>query len=118
VNQSAPKRSYAALVAVVIGMALFMFGAVVIFLFMQPAPAPDVPTGAPTPTFVPTPQFAALVSTLGAEGLGAGKITQANSMALDGAAPIDDVDNIAIDRQDNLFLQDTTKVTRYALTGK
>ena len=89
-NGASPRRGPAALIAAVVGMLIFMFGAVLIFVFMQPAPPPTIvpteaptATAAPTPTIVPTPQFASLVSTLGSEGIGAGKFSQANSLALD-----------------------------------
>ena len=90
-DQGAPnRRAGPTIITVVVGMAIFMIGAVAIFFFMQQAPPPVNPTeeaptatAAPTPTLVPTPQFATLVSTLGSEGIGAGKFSQANSLAID-----------------------------------
>lgn len=86
---SEAKRSSTAWIAAVIALGLLVVGAGVflIFLFSSPEASPAPPTATPSPTpaptLSPTPQFASLASTLGSEGIGAGKFTQANSLALD-----------------------------------
>jgi sugar lactone lactonase YvrE len=76
-------------ITVVIGMFFLLVGVGVMLAFQQAPPPVILPTEAPTetsappPTLIPTPQFASPVSTLGSEGIGAGKFSQANSLAID-----------------------------------
>ena len=48
-----------------------------------PAPIIKTPTLFPTATFVPTPQFASLAATFGSQGIGAGKFSSPNALAID-----------------------------------
>jgi sugar lactone lactonase YvrE/uncharacterized Zn finger protein (UPF0148 family) len=90
--QASPgQRRVAMGITVVVGMFFLLLGLVIMMTLRQPAPQVIEPTEAPTataapmPTLVPTPQFASPVSSFGSEGIGAGKFSQANSLAVDPA---------------------------------
>ena len=87
---SSPRRACGVWIAVIVSFIFLMAGVALVAVFMRtaaPAPTAIVPTRWPTasmfPTLVPTPPFASLAATIGSEGIGAGKFTQPNSLAID-----------------------------------
>jgi outer membrane protein assembly factor BamB len=88
---SSSRRACSVWIAVIGCFIFLLVGVVLVGVFMRPAPparpailpSTKVPSPSPVPTLTATPQFASEVFSFGSEGIGAGKFTQANSLAID-----------------------------------
>jgi streptogramin lyase len=90
VQPSSSRRSGCVWIAVIVCFIFLLAGVAAVAVFLRaapPAPTAILPTKMPTPSMVPTlfptPPFASLAATIGSEGIGAGKFTEANSLAID-----------------------------------